>query len=439
MPDDNKRVIIDVHTHIFNAWDIPLKGYLKTRREYSLIEHFVLGLVSKPLLWCLRGKRPPETSPSPGLRENFACWMIRRVTPKSYLRWAHVLAMNVKDIADRLRHSYKTYDLSVPLMVDYEYWFASTRDIEIDRQVESVYRNAILLSEGHLHPFISFCPARQLAFEKEWLNPDGNREHVDNLQLIEDAVTKWGFIGVKLYNSVGYRPLNNAAVDAERRRIALHKNRYRSLTGEDYDRTLHRLYKLCEDKGIPITTHCQPTGIEGCKGASDTFGAARHWQPVLEQYPKLHLNLAHFGWYQHKKEGYNSDRSWAKDICSMMESHQNLYADIAHHDLVECAAKERFVADYKQMFDEHPIVKQRLLFGTDWHVFVRRKRHEDMHFDFEDTLRKMRNVSESEMNDLFGGNAMRFLGLRPGEPNHIRLKEFYARESIAPPSWFPNA
>ncbi len=63
--------IIDVHAHIFSARDIPLKGYLKSRR-YTKFRERLFGPIIIPIIAkCLRKWRPsrakkPLTIPADG-------------------------------------------------------------------------------------------------------------------------------------------------------------------------------------------------------------------------------------------------------------------------------------------------------------------------------------------------------------------------------------
>ncbi|MDD5087920.1 MAG: amidohydrolase family protein [bacterium] len=429
-------MIVDLHAHIFNAWDIPLVGYLESRQELRQFERIKRWFIKHVISRCIRGDKPPEPSPNPGLPGNFDCWLLKRVFPTGYMRWAHVLGMNVVNIAERLRDTYPSYGLFVPLMVDYEYWFDSTKDVLIDAQVEEIFSKVVLPFGGLIHPFVSFDPARQLAFEGHYPNPDGYLETINPQEMVEDAILHKGFIGVKLYNSLGYRPFWNAEVEEQRRKIALHGTRYKYFTGADYDRVLCRLYQFCADNGVPITTHCHATGIEAYQGASEVFGEPSLWWPVLELYPELHLNLAHFGWYRKDGEGYGGRDSWVEEICDQFSAFDHLYADVAHHEVIQVKKKGQFIRDYHDLFRDHPEAKQRLLFGTDWHVFIREEKHRDMHTEYEDVLRQAGGLTDTEIADFLGGNALRFLGLRPGDRNRGRLTQFYQDHNITPPEWY---
>ena len=54
-------------------------------------------------------------------------------------------------------------------------------------------------------------------------------------------------------------------------------------------------------------------------------------------------------------------------------------------------------------------------------------------------LRHDNLFAKEEIEDFFGGNALRFLGLLPGGKNRERLEKFYTDNNIDPPEWFISA
>ncbi len=162
---------------------------------------------------------------------------------KGYKRWAETLSSKVSDIAAEMVETFRkdNIDLYVPLMIDFEYWFKNTADVSIKYQLDYIYRRIILPYKGTIHPFVSFDPARELAFRRGKNDPDGNPEIYGYMELVKDAIENKGFIGVKLYNAMGYRPFNNSVVDKNRRKIALHKKAY-VFKGDEYDEVLAELY-----------------------------------------------------------------------------------------------------------------------------------------------------------------------------------------------------
>lgn len=436
------KPIIDVHAHIFNARDIPLKGYLLSRKPEEVIEKMLGPILIPFIAKCIRRKLNPKIKKNS--IANILCRstlkFVYKMMGKQYRNWVDTLTKEVKDITSEMVDTYKKdkIDLYVPLMIDYEYWFKNTPDNLIKDQIDGIYE-IVLMYKGQIHPFVPFDPARELAFRKNMPNPDGKPEEHGSLKLVKDAIENKGFIGVKLYNSLGYKPFNNATVDEKRRLIALHKKRY-IFKGEEYDEVLSELYDYCVVNEVPISAHCVMDGIESYKDASWDFGKAIFWNDVLSQkrFKSLHLNLAHFGWNQKPGQGYYGDRSWIKDICDMLNRYDYLFTDVSHHRVILDKYCDRFKSDYKGIIRDYPGVKKRLLFGIDWHVIKRVKNFDNFKDKYVEVLSHDNLFSRGEIDDFLGTNALRFLGLLPGGKNRERLEAFYKAKKIDPPKWFKS-
>ena len=444
-------LVIDVHAHIFNALDIPIEGYLRSRRAGNTgIEKWLHPFVG-PILFpyvadgmrdkCAAGEvqRPPEKDPAYGLSVR----LLDSANADRLRSWEATLTRSVDQIVDEMLETYPKIDLFIPLMIDYEYWFENTQDTPLKSQISNVAEN-VKRHKGRIHPFVPFDPARELAKEEGLFNPDGVAPEKDgSLDLVVDAIQDKGFIGVKLYNSLGYRPLGNESREAEgyRKRIRVRndKMQYR-LEGRKLDEQLRRLYKYCEDEGVPITAHCQTGGIEAYPRASSDFGEAGYWRDVLQEFNDLRVNLGHFGWSQGHECGYFCEGSCVKDICGMMLTFDNLYADVSHHGVTTWKARRQIRKGYRAMqhdfADGIDVIKQRMLFGTDWHVLKRFRNYGRFQEDYVNLLREKGFFSDAEIEAFLAGNALTFLGLRPGDKNRDRLKAFYEKHGIPEPEWF---
>ena len=444
------KLIIDVHEHIFRGRDIPVKGYLYSRR-YKGIALIARALRLPTLLArCIRmTQRRGEFGP-------FCRFLIRIVSifeREDYRTWAEILSLaDIEKVAHRLRDTFKKdrIDLFVPLMIDYEYWFKNTVDNLLVHQIDDVYRYVVLRSGGKIHPFVPFDPVRELAYRKKMASPDGSTERDGSLALVKDAIANKGFIGVKIYNSLGYRPWGNAEVDTERRNL-FKKNgmeRYAAITGREIDKVLDELYTYCEMEQVPITAHCVADGIESYWKASYVFGNPSHWHTVLRRHPTLHLNLAHFGWCDAERYslgGTDGNAPWVKQICDMVRDYPFVYTDVAHHEVAKPEKLKGFLNDYALILKAYPdVIQKKLLYGIDWHVITRVVGYENFLRDYLSLLKGNGLFRLSEIADFLGGNALHFLGLlKTGTPaasgwtkSRKRLGFFYKRNQIPPPRWF---
>jgi predicted TIM-barrel fold metal-dependent hydrolase len=436
------KPIIDVHEHIFRGRDIPVKGYLYSRR-YTGLAACLARLLRLPSVLA-RCVRRSQRRVRPGWVCRLLVWFAGAVQGEDYRTWGRILSLgDVKDVADCLLETFKKIDLSVPLMVDYEYWFKNTVDTPLPYQIDLVHRNVVIEHQGRVHPFVPFDPVRELACRKRMRNPDNGWEKDGSLRLVKDAIARKGFIGVKLYNAVGYRPWRNGEVDGQRQALFRRNGmeRYASFTGREIDGVLDELYAYCEREQVPITAHCVGDGIECYWGASYDFGKPEYWLPVLERHPKLHLNLAHFGWSDAERYTTGS-HSWVRQICEMIKTYPNVYTDVAHHPVVIPKKRAGFLSDYRLILRDYPgVIQRKLLFGIDWHVITRVSGYRNFVRDYLELLRGNGLFTSSEIAGFMGGNALRFLGLLGGARggwtrNRARLASFYRTNHIRPPRWF---
>lgn len=435
--------VIDVHAHIFNAMDIPAEGYLRSRRseKRKLDVEYLLGFIPGPQLFnyiaepmrerCITRKLNKGEK---GIIYKYLLRILSKFKKEELSDWEESLANDVETIASDLVGTWKEINLYVPLMIDYEYWFKNSIDNNIKNQINLIHQ-IVLLHKGKIHPFAPFDPARELAFRKKKNNPDGQLEKNSSLDLVKDAIENKGFIGVKLYNSLGYRPLNNEKVEDEWKRMAIRNEKMQYLfKGQEYDDVLLELYEYCVQNEVPITTHCGMYGIESYPNASFDFGAAEFWKDVLVEYKNLRLNLAHFGWNQKVK--YGGVKSWVKEICEMMKDFPCLFTDVACHRVTTVQDRQGYISEYKKIIRDFPIVKQRLLFGTDWHVLKRVKNYKKFKDGYVAVLKHNNLFTDAEIENFLGGNAMNFLGLLPGSKNRQRVQKFYDDNRIDYPEWF---
>lgn len=276
---------------------------------------------------------------------------------------------------------------------------------------------------------------------------------------LHDPAGQGMFWGVKMYPRLGYAPSD----------FVHYPN-------------LMEFYAACEAKSIPITAHCGPGGMsiadyflyerydegryldikekDGCyslKHAAERFDGVTagtkgqdspsRWEEVLKKYPKLKLNLAHFGssdtWKEcagfgkmdkelsdDKDTGKNYKkhhryRDWTKKIAELVHGFDNVYTDISYfinddpswffgvgHD------RDDIAEDLVYLLKKYPSLKDRLLMGSDWYMIEK-----DGEEGIGDYLRKMfymlRSVSKEMGFDAWHQfsvvNPLRFLGLIDGK------------------------
>ena len=140
------------------------------------------------------------------------------------------------------------------------------------------------------------------------------------------------FFGIKLYPRLGYVPM-------------------------DVEKLCPGLYGWCRDREIPLTAHCSRGGFPPIRlHKCDDFGDPANWEPVLEKYEGLKVDLAHFG---------NEGPNWAQRIVELMKRPANrVFTDLA------CYTDPKKLKAVRATLAAEPILGERLMFGTDFDVML---------------------------------------------------------------------
>jgi predicted TIM-barrel fold metal-dependent hydrolase len=191
------------------------------------------------------------------------------------------------------------------------------------------------------------------------------------------------FVGIKLYCPTGYSPTDPV------------------LFGSDGERG--GIYAFCEDNGIPVTTHNSDGGfatlakevkvsgliqvngkLHQLKNEMLKFSTAIHhknaiyeraltlnhpllWEKVVEKYPNLLLNLAHFGGGSQLKlalENPDNKNLWTNKIIDLMKDKRyKVYTDVSCFTDFE-------VIDKLLASPVYPEIKPRILYGSDYTLLL---------------------------------------------------------------------
>lgn len=215
------------------------------------------------------------------------------------------------------------------------------------------------------------------------------------------------YYGLKVYPSLGYLPSHPI---------------------------LMQMLEVCEKKGIPVLSHCSGASTHGSlrkqtakgtfvnyngdeeidkefkarlfkkkKDYRDFYNRPHHWDPVLKQFPKLRLNIAHFGgdqaWDDYTKNQSGKER-WVEKIIEQMEAYDHVYADFSY-----TLSYPAFANKLKQLITQNPIVADRILFGSDYYMLVIEDDYRNILSNFKQTMGK------ETMDKLSRTNNRTYLGL----------------------------
>lgn len=380
---------IDIHTHIFNYKDIP-DYYLGFRLPIS---RRFLGFVGFFL-------------------HNLIFW-----TKKDYLsRAAYLIKVlkkkNSSDIFDSMKKTYYSeYDNSIlfgVLTMDMLKGIDGTQDTRTLR--DQLFLISKLAKKNN--NIISFAA----------IDPTRNAEALrifEEVFSINDNDSDLNYVGLKVYPSLGYLPTHPI---------------------------LMKMFEVCEAKQIPVLSHCSSAltrnsndsiknipgifindiSLEGevpkdfktggshkqCeKDYRDYFNRPHHWLKVLETFPNLRLNLAHFGgnkaWedFIDKNESIdiqtipeNKKKPWVATIIYLLKKYPNVYADFSY-----TFVEEKFSIRLKELMLNDTELTNKILFGSDYSMVV-------IEGDYKKKLNNFKSIMQPNLiNQMARNNNLKYL------------------------------
>ncbi|WP_298913821.1 amidohydrolase family protein [uncultured Roseobacter sp.] len=335
------------------------------------------------------------------------------------IRWAGLLTRPRSRILDEYVSLYKeTGQVSVlsPSILDFELWFRADDKVSpMSDQVEVMSEIARRNNELLVLNFLQFCPLRAALQRRQGRNP---------LQLLEHAVKRRGFAGVKLYPPLGYKPIGNAA-DA-----SFGEKPGKKVRGAQIDRELNALFDWCVRNDVPIKSHATNSNDAGVCTAQNASPAL--WAPVLKARPELRLNLAHFGRFDESVETgkcSGGPTDWEELTAQMLDSDKGLHTDLGYW--VEAydgpfSNRSRIRNRLRQLVRDYPTLEDRLMFGTDWSILAREPTHPDYIGQIEGVVQTV----GLDARRVFHDNAVGFLGLMPGTQQWARLSAFFGEDRL---------
>lgn len=499
--------IIDAHCHIFNGRDIPAARFIanvfvpnyavrlsadnRSELEKEINERLAGTLASTPgyeqeramLEARLAGEPEAAALASAPELPDFA-----HGGPDACFGTdvAHNIAamQNLVSLLSRFRHkifealmaSYASdiphvgVALFTPALVDMDYWLGPTReqseavpDVGVDafslpqttvaQQVE-LMEMIQRLYPGRVHNFVSFCPWRQAddVYHNALLAPDSPRRRTTALEIVEAAVLNRGFVGVKLYPPMGFRPFGNAEIPLEGFPVWAASTPYSGQFGRALDQALLALYRFCAEHDVPIMAHTAPTNGAGTftrpDGTSEYYAERAdpaYWARALAQpgLSGLRLNLAHFGG---GRDAVRASR-WRAAIGDLMDAYPHVYTDLSHYAEM---VRDDFTGSGQHCQEAASVLEplresflaggtganrvRRFLYGSDWSMLAKE-------FYYADYLavgahmyrRKIYGIgrgAEANARGFMCANAVRFLGLGQGDKARTRLGVWYARHGL---------
>jgi predicted TIM-barrel fold metal-dependent hydrolase len=316
-------------------------------------------------------------------------------------------------------------DVLCPSQLDLNHWLKCDETATAQNDQVRLLEQIAIMSGGTILPFVAYNPQTDLKH-------DGA-----SFARVIDAITNRGFIGVKLYPPMGYRPYGNAPPPVAETCPALEY-------GAQIDERLGRLYAWCLERNVPVMAHTSYSF--GPTFAHDECAAPAGWERALERYRGLRVQAGHFGG---DSEHALDQEAWAAQYVRMMGNPQgkHLYADVSNlSELFEPGSRVREVIEPLIL---RPLsggaaksVADRLVYGSDWYMTELTKVSAGYLCHMEAYLRGLEKkyAVPGIRERVLGGNAAQLYGLVPDpqcgpDTNWSRLKRYYTKTGIPTPAW----
>ncbi|MGJ8641384.1 MAG: amidohydrolase family protein [Opitutaceae bacterium] len=313
------------------------------------------------------------------------------------------LMPSIRDVTNTLMEQVKKNDAVVALTLDIT---KDGKDSKFPKQLDETSK-MVLAYPGRILPFVAVNPRRT-----------GTSTSPSYFELMEQALAGMGFVGVKLYPSLGYEIKSDA---------------------------MRRVYAYCGDsnRNVPILVHCTPGGFNYSPQWSEQSNP-ENWVDILEEFPNLKICFGHFGDDTSLiKPDIEQETSWTNIIIDLIRNpaYPNVYADISFHTSPMAGGESE--ANYKRNILHllnDPQVKDRILFGTDYFL-VRQQLKEKNHWKYFEKL-----LGTDAFAQIAEKNPARYLGLPQGQTgaewsirNYISFVARASRVERKPASWLVDA
>jgi predicted TIM-barrel fold metal-dependent hydrolase len=295
------------------------------------------------------------------------------------------LLPNIDQVTDEIMDQLCRGDALVPLMMDIIGTSPSKRELSLfPAQLETTSRQ-ILRYPGRVLPFVKANGHRV-----------GTGSHDSAFDYVKKAVETMGFVGVKMYPSLGH----------------------------DLD-SVADVLKYCNDESLPVLYHCNQQGFKRQDG-DEKYADPALWGPILKKLKLLKVCFAHFGGDDmvatHAAPGLGS-KNWTEVIHQLMLDYPGrVFADISFNTLPMSQGPNSaaYLPKLRSLID-NPETQKYILWGTDF--FMVRQRCRDI--NYEAYFRKQ--LGPALFKIIAEDNPPAFLGLDPIQPNLQRHFKFMAQ------------
>jgi predicted TIM-barrel fold metal-dependent hydrolase len=306
---------------------------------------------------------------------------------------------DITSVADRLLRTMGPDDALVALMMDITSERTAARDRNTFLAQMKGTRESAIARPGRILPFVAVSTRRP-----------------DHFTLMRQAVEAHGFVGVKLYPSLG-SPVTSGP--------------------------MQQVFDYCAEQEVPILLHCSRGGFFE-SDATRALGDPAPWADVLAARPALRVCFAHSGGLEQGilSPGGPRPPQWPHGIMELMLAFDHVYTDLAYHteQMGDADHEARYLAWLRALLSD-PVLGRRVIWGSDY--WLLRLSLDRAHFTNWFTSR----LTPAECAQVMEDAPRRFLGLPDAHgagmrPNIRRFVDFLATQPAVgddPPAWLRQA
>lgn len=355
-----------------------------------------------------------------------------------FRRYRHVL---VDSLAAMYAEQGMTPALIAPALVDYSRWLEERPRSPIHDQVRVMGLIAARADGPAVHGYVAYDPLHEVYFRKADAATRTAMGYEPVLDIVAEALDAHGFLGVKLYPPMGFRPAGNADERVYPRHVI---DDIGNGVGAELDRALDGLYRVVGARGACIIAHGADSNAAG--EGFGSRGDPAHWLAVFRRHPTLKVCIAHFGGFDAVSAAPVGDEppenSWEWALGAWFEAYRQdfggeapVFGDISYYSEVLAGSGEdraRFAALLASFIDRFDPECLHLVYGSDWMMLGAERGHESYARTIESFLANDVGLDSDRVERIMSGNACRLFGLAEGEPTRERLERFYERHGLDP-------
>lgn len=316
-------------------------------------------------------------------------------------------------------------DVFCPSQLDFNHWLGCSETATVQDDQVRLLEQIAIMSRGSILPFVAYNPLTDIL------------ENNASFERVVRAVCKHGFIGVKIYPPMGFRPFGNALGP-------LGETCPARTDATQIEARLACLYEWCLDRNVPVMAHTSHSF--GKTDGYNECAAPMGWELALQSFAGLRVQAGHFGG---ESEYALGPKQWAQRYVDLMSvrNGENLYVDLSNlgglfasdsavHEVINPLVLQPLSTTPRQ------IVADRMLYGSDWYMTQLTKGWRTYLCEASEYFAEIecREAVPGLRNRVLGLNAASLYGLDPAakggkETNWDRLTEYYKAKGIGTPAW----